>query len=352
MKVGDCPALGRYQHHPEELSFELNAKTKGSDIHQSDVNKKIEWSDLTDIEKLADGVYTCIHAATWKGKSVVVKSLRRDCELIESAVDEIILEYDINSKLMHPNIARFYGGEFIFDGIPFLVMERLEGGTLSHALGYKGNSQKHKKKFNYMEVLTYSIDLADALNYLHTKAIPESICIHRDLKPDNIGFTKDGRIKLFDFGLACIIDAASTSYDKTYQMSGETGSPRYMAPEVAQSKPYNQKVDVYSYGVILWEMMSKKKPFKKFGMEKYQELVVKQGERPKIPTTWPTSFSDLIKECWSADIQERPNFSEIYSRLYSLRLELIFCDEKSRCERRSGLHGIMKVMKRRASMHF
>jgi len=63
-----------------------------------------------------------------------------------------------------------------------------------------------------------------------------------------IGFTKDGRIKLFDFGLACIIDAASTSYDKTYQMSGETGSPRYMAPEVAQSKPYNQKVDVYSYG--------------------------------------------------------------------------------------------------------
>ena len=94
---------------------------------------------------------------------------------------------DILSKLQHPNIVQLYGRGFISDGVPFLVMELLDGESLSHALGYNSSFQKKKIKFTYLEILTYARDLADALNYIHERAFPESVCIHRDLKPDNIG---------------------------------------------------------------------------------------------------------------------------------------------------------------------
>ena len=105
--------------------------------------------------------------------------------------------------------------------------------------------------------------------------------LHRDLKPDNIGFTLDGALKLIDFGLAKIVENASPLSDDVYRMSGETGSLRYMAPEVriypalsqqtsispltprrsqvADNLPYNHKGDVYSFGIILWEMTAYKK---------------------------------------------------------------------------------------------
>ena len=83
-----------------------------------------------------------------------------------------------------------------------------------------------------------------------------------------IGLTLGGEVKIIDFGLARVVDNASPDMDELYEMSGETGSLRYMAPEVASSKPYNQKADVYSFGMILWELVAYEKPFNGMNREK------------------------------------------------------------------------------------
>jgi serine/threonine protein kinase len=135
-----------------------------------------------------------------------------------------------------------------------VVLERLDGGTLTQMLGYDTRIRDRRRRFwrkkhmSYLDVLRCARSIASAMEYCQTSAIPGSMVLHRDLKPDNIGFTLNGEVKVIDFGLAKVVDNASTESDDVYTMSGETGSLRYMAPEVADSLPYNHKSDVYSFG--------------------------------------------------------------------------------------------------------
>jgi len=276
-------------------------------------------------------------------------SLRPECEKNETAIYEMETEYDILSKLQHPNIVQLHGRGLMSDGVPFLVMELLDGGTLSHALGYKSSFQKINITFTYSQILTYAKDLANALNYIHERAIPKCMCIHRDLKPDNIVFTHTGKLKIIDFGLACVVDVSSGGSDETYQMSGETGTFRYMAPEVVQCNPYNEKVDVYSYGVILWEMMTKKKAYKNLTLHQFHEVVVKNGKRPTLPKHWPVEFTCIIEECWSTEIKQRPSFSEISTRLNSLREAYHLLGPELHGSVRSSLNRTFQKMNRRSS---
>jgi serine/threonine protein kinase len=180
-----------------------------------------------------------------------------------------------------------------------------------------------------MDVLKCARSLADALAYCHGRAIPNVMVLHRDLKPDNLGeyrettscsysgsclksdktmsvlhhatfvsgFTLDGTVKLIDFGLARILENASVS-NELYEMSGETGSLRYMAPEVAACLPYNQKADVYSFGIILWELIALQKPYDGMNREEFYRRVVHGGERPPIKQKWPEDLTELMKSCW------------------------------------------------------
>lgn len=129
------------------------------------------------------------------------------------------------------------------------------------------------------------------------------------------GFTLDGSVKIIDFGLAKLIENATVDSNETYAMSGETGSLRYMAPEVAECLPYNWAVDVYSFGIILWEMNAGKKPFEGLNREMFYERVVHGGERPPLRSKWPDELKSLMKECWDADTSKRPRFRDILRRL-------------------------------------
>ena len=104
-----------------------------------------------------------------------------------------------------------------------------------------------RRKFNYVEVLQLAKDLADAVNYIHNELSPDAMIIHRDIKPDNLGLTSAGRLKLFDFGLCRCVKKHPTdsSLSTAYEMTGNTGPLHYMAPEVVLDRPYNEKVDVY-----------------------------------------------------------------------------------------------------------
>ena len=128
----------------------------------------------------------------------------------------------------------------------------------------------------------------------------------------------DGRVKLLDFGLAKVLENASVDSDEVYAMSGETGSLRYMAPEIADGLRYNYSGDVYSFGIILWELNSFKKPFEGLNRELFYERIVHGGERPPLNRKWPSELITLMTECWDADMHNRPKFKEIVDRLDTL----------------------------------
>lgn len=104
-------------------------------------------------------------------------------------------------------------------------------------------------------------DVAMGMNYLHLCSV-----IHRDLKSGNILIDSHGLVKISDFGLSCLLDNGSTS-----DLTAETGTYRWMAPEVIRHEPYSSKADVYSFGIVLWEMIAKDQPFR--GMTPIQGLL-------------------------------------------------------------------------------
>ena len=132
------------------------------------------------------------------------------------------------------------------------------------------------------------------------------------------GFTLDGTVKILDFGLAKIIENATVESSETYVMSGETGSLRYMSPEVAEGLPYNYSADVYSFGIVLWELNASKKPFEGLNRDLFYERIVHGGERPPLSRKWPRELCNLVAECWDVDLQHRPTFRNIVRRLDTL----------------------------------
>ncbi|GMI05614.1 hypothetical protein TrVE_jg1094 [Triparma verrucosa] len=281
----------------------------------------VKWSSLRNVEYLTDGGNTWIHTATHNSTTVVVKTLKPECQDVALAINEIEGELNVHRRLRHTSIVGFIGAGLTAKGMRFLVLERLDGGTLTQVLGYDTRIRDRRRRFwkrrqmSYSEVLKHATALSSAMNYLHSKAIEGCMIMHRDLKPDNIGFTLDGSLKLIDFGLAKVIEGSDPTADDVYRMSGETGSLRYMAPEVADNKPYNHKSDVYSFGVILWEMTSYKKPYEGFSREAFYRRVVKGKERPVVSKKWPKELGKLMGECWDEDVKKRPNFEEVERRL-------------------------------------
>ena len=137
----------------------------------------------------------------------------------------------------------------------------------------------------------YNFKKGDMLSiHLHNCVHEDACIIHRDIKPDNIGFASDGCLKLLDFGL-CTLVKKGKSKDDAYKMTGNTGSLRYMAPEVVLRKAYNSSVDVYSFGILLWQMARDQVPFKGLTKEQFVKEVVLGGLRPKIDKSWPPGFS-------------------------------------------------------------
>ena len=133
---------------------------------------------------------------------------------------------------------------------------------------------------------------------------------HESLSVSNLSFPYIYLLPL-DFGLAKEIRPEEKLDDDLYKMSGNTGSLRYMAPEVALEKPYNSSVDVYSFGILFWQITSLETPFTGFSLNMHNDRVIKGGLRPKLDPKMSPGLTNLMKNCWSTEIHERPTFQEV-----------------------------------------
>jgi len=247
---------------------------------------------------------------------------------------DLITEAMFLSSLEHPNIIKIRGvcdqGPSGFatgvEGGYFIMLDRIQS-TLGQRMKiwYKNEkkirskhlkqcwskkSNKRLERRNFVERLLCAVDICAALTYLHSHRI-----IFHDLKPENIGFDCRDDVKIFDFGLAKELDPQDRLLDDRYNLTSYTGSLRYMAPEVANGKPYNLSADVYSFSILLWGICSIGIPFHKFSREKHATLVVNGSHRPKINGTWPFPIRSLMKRGWSAELKERPSMNSCFNIL-------------------------------------
>jgi len=242
------------------------------------------------------------------------------------AINDLAIEAGFLSRLCHNNVITMAG---VADQDPhsaqfFIVIDRLFE-TLDKRIEKRwrrdlddaaglcwGCCVNEDKIQDLWDVrLGVALDLAKAFHYLHSHDI-----IYRDLKPGNVGFDFNGVVKIFDFGLAK--DLSEHKRDPTtglYQLTGCTGSLRFMAPEVALNQPYDEKVDVYSFGILLWQMSSLLMPFPRYSKEMHRNLVVEKGERPSVDVAWQSGLSRLIQRCWVANGSSRPDFVTVIRAL-------------------------------------
>eukprot|EP00472_Partenskyella_glossopodia_P005196 CAMPEP_0197541388 /NCGR_PEP_ID=MMETSP1318-20131121/67131_1 /TAXON_ID=552666 /ORGANISM="Partenskyella glossopodia, Strain RCC365" /LENGTH=652 /DNA_ID=CAMNT_0043100557 /DNA_START=962 /DNA_END=2920 /DNA_ORIENTATION=+ len=159
-------------------------------------------------------------------------------------------------------------------------------------------------KLSWPRRLRIASDLACGMNYLHNFDTKDRI-IHRDLKSLNVLITQEWRAKVADFGM--------TRFQDNNNVMTTCGTPLWMAPEIIRRKEYNYKVDVYSYGIVLWELYTRKIPYKSLGIPaKYLvKKVAMELLRPRIPQNCPQLYAELMQQCWTNDPKQRPRFSDI-----------------------------------------
>ena len=211
-------------------------------------------------------------------------------------------EVEILVKLRHPNVVQFLAAST--KEPLMLVTEYLPGGDL-HQLIQKGPLPADL-------AVTFALDVARGMAYLHGGP---NVVIHRDLKPRNLIINENKELKVADFGLSKLIKV--TNVHDVYKLTGETGSYRYMAPEVFLRENYNTKVDVFSFAMILYEMFEGKPPFA--GEDPYESAfyVARENRRPEFgsKTQYPDGMKELIMKCWSEFSVKRPPFDDIIPRL-------------------------------------
>ncbi len=200
-------------------------------------------------------------------------------------------------ELEHPNIYEFQG-TCLINSQPCLVFEYINTGRFCNY--FRSGGKGHKLPL--YKLLTLMVQVADAMKFIHSKGF-----IHRDLKSSNILFDEESWVcKVSDMGVCCPTCEAT---------SGETGTYRWMAPEVIMHQRYGTPVDVYSYGVVLWEVVVKELPFNDMSPIQAAFAVAKHGMRPKLPDDTPERLRCLINKCWCDDPQSRATFELVCNLL-------------------------------------
>lgn len=263
--------------------------------------------------KIGEGAHGKVYEGKYKDKTVAIKIIQPGDSPEEMAKREgrFTREVALLSRVQHKNLVKFIGA--CKESVMVLVTELLLGGSLR-----KYMMSLRPKQLDLHLALTFALDIARVMECLHGNGI-----IHRDLKPDNLLLTADQKkVKLSDFGLA-------REETLTEMMTAETGTYRWMAPELystvtlrrGEKKHYDNKVDVYSFSIVLWELLTNRMPFE--GMSHLQAAYAAafKNARPSVENL-PEDLVFILQSCWAEDPNLRPTFTQIVRMLSAFQISL------------------------------
>ncbi|KAM9842653.1 mitogen-activated protein kinase kinase kinase 9 [Aulostomus maculatus] len=269
---------------------------------------EIDFTELTLEEIIGVGGFGKVFRALWRGSEVAVKAARRDPdEDVQQTLESVRQEAKLFAMLNHPNIMALLG-VCLQEPNLCLVMEYARGGPLNRALA--------GKRIPPCTLVDWAVQTARGMHYLHYQAIVP--IIHRDLKSSNILILErvemedlsNKTLKITDFGLA-------REWHRTTKMSA-AGTYAWMAPEVIRSSTFSKGSDVWSYGVLLWELLTGEVPFRGIdGLAVAYGVAMNKLALP-IPSTCPEPFARLMEDCWSPDPHSRPQFTAILDQLTTI----------------------------------
>ncbi|XP_050295852.1 mitogen-activated protein kinase kinase kinase 7 [Anthonomus grandis grandis] len=259
--------------------------------------REIDPSEVELLEVVGEGSFGVVHRGIWNNTHVAIKNITRDAEK-----KAFLIEVRQLSRVEHENIVKLYGactrGQHFF-----LVMEYAEGGSLFNVL--------HKSALGYTmaHAMSWACQCARGVAYLH--GMKPKPLIHRDLKPPNLLLISGGvHLKICDFG---------TAADKNTYMTNNKGSAAWMAPEVFSTSRYTEKCDVFSWGIILWEVIARRKPFYNQSSSAFSIMwAVHKGKRPPLIRNCPPCIEKLMVESWHHIPDNRPSMEQIVCKMENI----------------------------------
>ncbi|KAG2940062.1 hypothetical protein PC115_g2741 [Phytophthora cactorum] len=277
-RVGSVDLLGLNQQSPKTplqvfsppspARHVLRSPSLGKILKTGCTVREVEWKDLAIQKQIGTGSSCQVYKGSWRGAEVAVKSFTG---MDHSAVEQYL---------------------------PFSLFELING-VPDKTRRIPPFPASWTKRVHMM------LDIARGLQFLHSFDI-----IHRDLKSLNLLMTAEGRVKLADFGI-------SRSNDQSELMTGCCGTFQWMAPEVLTSMKYSLSADVYSFGVIMWEICESAAPFKDLAPAQIPIAVVQERRRPIISPKTPPPLRNLIQRCWQHEPALRPTAAEVVGILQS-----------------------------------
>ncbi|KAJ8763867.1 hypothetical protein K2173_003649 [Erythroxylum novogranatense] len=295
--------------HMNESTADAAMDEKGSEIYGLQIIKN---TDIEELQELGSGTFGTVYYGKWRGTDVAIKRIKKSCfdgkkSEQERLIKDFWREARILSNLHHPNVVAFYGvvpdGP---EGMMTTVTEYMVNGSLRQVLQKKDRTLDRRKK------LMIALDAAVGMEYLHLKNI-----VHFDLKCENLLVNlRDPQrpiCKVGDFGLSRV-------KCNTLVSGGVRGTLPWMAPELldGSSNSVSEKVDVYSFGIALWEILTGEEPYANMHCGAIIGGIVSNTLRPPLPERCDSEWRKLIEDCWSFDPAVRPSFTEISDRLRAM----------------------------------
>jgi len=267
---------------------------------------QIDLRELDVQREIGRGTTGSTYLANWRGTKCAVKvvQVQKEAEEASLLMKDFTREIEVLLKARHPNICQFLGAA-IDPPTYCLVLEYMENGSLYDIL-------RSGKEISFFDI---AMGVARGMEYLHYHCH----MMHRDMKSPNLLLDESGKVKIADFGLTCLDNQG----DKT----AEIGTYRWMAPEVIRHEPYGLPADVYSYGMVLYELYTRKLPFEGMSPMKVAMAVATKDLRPELPADIPPLLGKLITDSWCGKSSRRPTFKEVLSTLNQIQEGLSAADK-------------------------
>ncbi|RIB22056.1 kinase-like domain-containing protein [Gigaspora rosea] len=295
------PLVNSTEPYEEELANEL---------FENEIKKKsikfIPWSELNDISKLDEGHFGFIFKAYWTKthNNVVCKALINLKDINGKYYSAFIHELTMHTRTdLCENIVRFLGtSKDTLNDRYFLIMEYANDGNLRSYLKRNNNS------LNWHQRLELACQITKGLSYLHSEEI-----IHRDLHDKNI-VIQNGKAKITDFGNATSINTQTNIHNGLFGMISFL-APELLKPTKSDNVPYCKKTDIYSLGMIFWELSSGHTPFDSQPNFIILSINIIRGIREDTIPGTPEEYVNLYNKCWDSDPYERPDIEYVHKLL-------------------------------------